>query len=293
MSFYDWDAGCPSRDGKLPEDHAHPQGHRERPCGSGRYSKGTGYRHMSRRFCLLKRSCPELRRCPPSEERTSRIIDGEENAVNDVRASARRTHGDLVQAVRHTRVAAGDLALWPIGGAGYIVKSAATLIMIDPFTGPSNPPRWIRAIPPAFDPTHLAGVDAVVLTHEHDDHTDPTTLTVLLAHTQALVIGSAACVAIARSVGYPPERCRVLKHEQALAVKDVRLTAVAMHDPGAQDCNGYVVETPGVAILHCGDNLYFDGFRALARRWTLDAILVSVGVSPPGETLYMDEADAA
>jgi len=213
--------------------------------------------------------------------------------VSAVRASARRTHSDLVQAVRRTRVAGGDLALWPIGGAGYIVKSATALITIDPFTGPSNPPRWIRAIPPAFDPARLAGVDAVVLTHEHDDHTDPTTLTALLAHTQALVIGSAACVAVTRGIGYPPECCRLLRHEQALAVKDVRLTAVAMHDPGAQDCNGYVVETPDVAILHCGDSLYFDGFRALARRWTLDAILVSVGVSPPGETLYMDEADAA
>jgi len=115
----------------------------------------------------------------------------------------------------------------------------------------------------------------------------------LLAHTQALVIGSAACVAVARGLGYPPERCRVLRHDQALAIKDVHLTAVAMHDPGAQDGNGYVVETPDVAILHGGDSLYFDGFRALARRWTLDAILVSVGVSLPGETLYMDEADAA
>ncbi len=206
-----------------------------------------------------------------------------------VRASARRTHSDVVQAVRRTRVAGGDLALWPIGGAGYIVKSAAALITIDPFTGPSHPPRWIRAIPPAFDPARLTGVDAVVLTHEHDDHTDPTTLTALLAHTQALVIGSAACVAVARGLGYPPERCRVLRHDQALAIKDVHLTAVAMHDPGAQDGNGYVVETPDVAILHGGDSLYFDGFRALARRWTLDAILVSL----PGETLYMDEADAA
>ncbi len=58
-----------------------------------------------------------------------------------VRASARRTHSDVVQAVRRTRVAGGDLALWPIGGAGYIVKSAAALITIDPFTGPSHPPR--------------------------------------------------------------------------------------------------------------------------------------------------------
>jgi len=207
-----------------------------------------------------------------------------------VRASARRTHSDLVQAVRRTRVAAGDLTLWPIGGAGYIVKSASALITIDPFTGAGPPPP---PGPPAFDPARLAGVDAVVLTHEHDDHTDPTTLTALLAHTQALVIGSAACVAVVRGIGYPSERCHLLKHEQALAVKDVHLTAVAMHDPAAQDCNGYVVETPDVAILHCGDSLYFDGFHALARRWTLDAILVSVGVSPPGETLYMDEADAA
>jgi L-ascorbate metabolism protein UlaG (beta-lactamase superfamily) len=61
----------------------------------------------------------------------------------------------------------------------------------------------------------------------------------------------------------------------------------------AEGCNGYVLETANTTLLHCGDSLYFDGFAEIGKRWALDALCVSVGLNPPGQTFYMDEANAA
>jgi L-ascorbate 6-phosphate lactonase len=202
----------------------------------------------------------------------------------------------LLTTVRRATVEPGSMALWYTGGAGYILKTAGTTILIDPFVGPSNPPDWVRMIPPPFDPEEigvLGRLDAVVLSHEHGDHADPAALGPIGQRTGAVVVGPASCIAVARTTGWDAERCWTLEHEQTLTVGDLRLTAVPMHDPGAKGCNGHVIETSQIALLHCGDSFYHAGFVELGKRWQFDAICVSVGANPPGGTFYMDESDAA
>ncbi|HET8523211.1 MAG TPA: MBL fold metallo-hydrolase [Thermomicrobiales bacterium] len=202
----------------------------------------------------------------------------------------------LLETVRRARVRANTLALWYTGGAGYILRSAGATILIDPFLGPSNPPHWMRAIPPAFDPERveeLGQIDAVLLTHEHGDHADPVALDPLGRRTLAIVGGPESCIAVAREAGFPLDRCLVLAHDELLHVGDVRVTAVAMHDPAAKGCNGYVIESGDVTLLHCGDSVYFSGFLELGKRWAFDAICLSVAANPPGRAIYMDEVDAA
>lgn len=203
---------------------------------------------------------------------------------------------NLLEAVRQAQIEPGAIALWPLGAAGYVLKTDTVTILIDPFLGPSNPPDWIRCLPPAFDPARIAElglIEAVLLTHEHGDHADPVALAAIGVHTAATVYGPAPCIAVARAAGFPADRCRVVGHDEALPVMEPRITAVEMRDGGVAEANGYVIETGAQTLLHCGDGIYFDGFVALGERWRIDAICVSVASNPPGQSWYMDEADAA
>ncbi|MCC7022975.1 MAG: MBL fold metallo-hydrolase, partial [Thermomicrobiales bacterium] len=198
--------------------------------------------------------------------------------------------------VRDARVHEGEIALWYTGGAGYAVRTARATLLIDPFLGPSNPPDWLRAIPPAFAPERigeLGPLDAVLITHEHADHADPVALAAVANGTTAVVYGPASAIAVAEAAGVPGDRCRVVTRDEPFTAGDLRVTPVGIVDPLAEGCAGYVLETGSVTLLHCGDSLYFDGFVDFGTRWTLDALCVSVGNNPPGATLYMDEADAA
>jgi len=200
---------------------------------------------------------------------------------------------DLLVRVTRSHVRPGELALWYTGGAGYVVKTSRVTILIDPYVGPDNPPDWVRTIPPAFNIEHLGDIAAVVLTHEHDDHTDPLALSEVGRRTSADIFGPDTSISVAKSAGVPPDRCHIVEADRSKTVGDVLLTAITVHDPLAQGCLGWVIETGAVTVLHCADSLYFPGFVDLGRRWKFDAMCVSVGLNPPGAMLYMDECDAA
>jgi L-ascorbate 6-phosphate lactonase len=200
---------------------------------------------------------------------------------------------DLFSRLHDTAVPANQMMLWYLGGAGYALKTAATTLLIDPFIGPGQPPQWTRATPPAFTSGQVRDIDAVLLTHEHDDHADPIALGAIGLRTDAIIVGPRTCIAVARKVHVPQKRCQMLPHNATLVLNDLRITAVPIFDPNAKGGNGYVIECGPVTLLHCGDSRYFSGFLELTRRWAFDAICVSVAYNPPGKDLYMDEAEAA
>ena len=77
-----------------------------------------------------------------------------------------------------------SITLWWLGQAGFIFRSpAGKLAVLDPYL--SNSCKAIgdehgfdmdRQVPPALAGADLAGVDAYLLTHTHQDHLDPETI---------------------------------------------------------------------------------------------------------------------
>ena len=137
----------------------------------------------------------------------------------------------FLKRVRADKIPAGQLALWYIGGAGYIVRTATTTLLVDPFLGPSNPPDWIRNIPPAFAPDEidaLGPIDALLITHEHGDHADPVALAAITAVPGIPVLGTPAAIEIAMGAGIDAERAIVFPPDTSLQFRDLTVTAVPM-----------------------------------------------------------------
>jgi L-ascorbate metabolism protein UlaG (beta-lactamase superfamily) len=67
-----------------------------------------------------------------------------------------------------------------LGQSGVALRSGDDLVLIDPFLSP----RPDRVAEPIADPSGLVGVTAILATHEHGDHLDLPTWTVLAAASQ-------------------------------------------------------------------------------------------------------------
>jgi len=200
--------------------------------------------------------------------------------------------GDLIQQVDDATIQPGQVALWYTGGAGYIVRTPGATIYIDPYCGVSIDTKWVRLIPPPFDPARVRQCDAVLSTHEHLDHCDPHTLLPMRDGTNAPLIGPASSIETAIGFGWPVERSRALSHRESIVVGDMKITAVRSNDPMAKGCFGYVLESGGPTIVNMGDSLWYDAIGTELSPWHVDVICVSVAQNPPNETYYMSEVDA-
>jgi L-ascorbate 6-phosphate lactonase len=89
-----------------------------------------------------------------------------------------------LQQIRAHRTQPGAVTLWWLGQAGFLIKSpAGRIIALDPYlsnsckaVGAQHGFNFDRMVPPPLSPHELAGVDLYVMTHSHQDHLDPETL---------------------------------------------------------------------------------------------------------------------
>jgi L-ascorbate 6-phosphate lactonase len=186
----------------------------------------------------------------------------------------------LVRQIERTVVAPGQLALWSLGQAGFILKGSETLICIDPYLSG----RDGRRIPIAFPPDSLPGLDIVFATHEHLDHADPQTLGPMLAAAAgATLITSPQGREIAVGAGVAPERILTPslgeRHERA----GVRFTAVpAAHysyevdSEGRARWMGFLLECNGVSVYHSGDTIVFPELLSALSGVSVDLALLPI-----------------
>lgn len=163
----------------------------------------------------------------------------------------------------------------------------------------------LRVSPFVLDPFAIREVDAVLATHDHNDHIDVNVAAAILKNCgpEVKFIGPATCVALWTKWGVPADRCTIVKPGDEVAIKDTKIKALDSFDrtvlitlPKEESCEGklpgnmdersvnYLIETPGGSIYHSGDSHYSNYYAKHGNDHKIDVALGSYGENPRGIT---------
>ena len=181
-----------------------------------------------------------------------------------------------------TALGEGARLTW-LGHASWLVQIDGVSLLIDPVFSESIGPGVVRNVPCPI-PTHrLPAIDAQLVSHNHRDHLD---LSSLRACNASIVSG----LGHADFFRQESMRCTELGWWETLEIASVRVTFVpAQHwsRRGLFDANrtlwgGFVIEGSSACIYHAGDTAFFTGFAEIGRRFPrIDAALLPIGAYDP------------
>ena len=206
-----------------------------------------------------------------------------------------------MQSLRRFDVPARSITLWWLGQAGFVVKSpGGKLIAIDPYL--SNSCKALgeqfgfdmdRLVDPPIAPAELAGIDAYVLTHSHQDHMDPQTLTPYReAGGKGPFVAPHQTADKLRGLGVPDEQIMTVWPSRRVALGDLDLTAPFAIPFAGDDVThvGYLISAAGGPIVYfTGDTAYHEILAISVAERKPDALVAVIN----GAFRNMSPAEAA
>ena len=206
-----------------------------------------------------------------------------------------------------SHVAAGEAAFTFIGQATYLIRTADAVILTDPiFSRRASPftfagPQRVRAPGIALD--QLPKVDIVLISHNHYDHMDLSSLRALHARFRPTILTGLGNGAYLARKGVPGA-IELDWWEDWRAPSGARFTYVpAQHwssrtgwDRRRMLWGGFMMETGERRIYFAGDTGFFPGFQTIRERCGApDTALLPIGAYEPRwfmKTQHMNPAEA-
>ncbi|GIW00577.1 MBL fold metallo-hydrolase [Roseiflexus sp.] len=192
----------------------------------------------------------------------------------------------LIAQINDLTVPRGQVALWALGQAGFVLKGGNAIAYIDPYLSNSveengGPPR---RFPIPINPALITNARVVLATHEHLDHTDAATLAPLMAASpSAVLVASLQGRQIALHAGIPGERIITPRLGDCIEIAGLAFTATpAAHYEYEVDADGhsrwmgFIIECNGVTIYHSGDTIIFPELLAALAERSIDIALLPI-----------------
>lgn len=192
----------------------------------------------------------------------------------------------LIGRIDALEVGGRSLALWGLGQVGVAIKGPTGVIYVDPYLTDSDGEGGSlpRTFPPPLTPGEVTNASAVLLTHDHIDHTDPDTLLPLAASSpEARFVAPYTSRDTLADSGLDANRVVVPEVGEPLEIAGARVTAVPSahteieHEPErGYPYLGYVAEWNGVTVYHAGDTVVYDGLIETLSAWRIDVALIPI-----------------
>jgi L-ascorbate metabolism protein UlaG (beta-lactamase superfamily) len=187
------------------------------------------------------------------------------------------TSAALIEQIDTLKVPHGQLALWSLGQAGFVIKGGATIAYIDPYLSDplTDSGESRRRFPIPIEPSAITHAQIVFATHEHSDHADAATLGPLMAGSpQATLITTPQGRDSALGADIDDQRIRLARLGERVELAGLAYTAIpAAHysyeidQHGHSRWLGFLIECNGVSLYHSGDTIVIPQiFEALANQ---------------------------
>lgn len=190
----------------------------------------------------------------------------------------------------------GEVAVTWIGHASFLIQAAGQNVLIDP-----NWAKWLKVVKRVRNPGlhlhDLPSIDVVLVTHAHFDHLDRRTLREVAADQPIVVpfeVGN-----LVHDLGF--REVHELHYWEHYQHGPLKITLTPCHHWGARVLHdshrgfgGFVIEANGRSIFHCGDTAYFEGFKEIGERHSIDIALMPIGAydPPSGREVHMNPEEA-
>jgi L-ascorbate metabolism protein UlaG (beta-lactamase superfamily) len=187
------------------------------------------------------------------------------------------------------RVDPGRVAVTFIGHSTFLLRTASIVVLTDPvFTthaGPFGRLGPARVRPPAIAAADLPPIDLVLVSHNHYDHLQPSSLR-RFRETAAFV----APLGVAKQLGLPKRKIHELDWWDTTRIGNAEITCVPAQHFSARtpwDRNrtlwcGYIVRVDGVVIYFAADTGYTPQFKEIGERCpSIDLALLPIGAYEP------------
>ncbi len=197
----------------------------------------------------------------------------------------------LLDEIEGTSVEHDSAIVWSIGGAGVVVKTPGSIILIDPFFGSSSSSDWVRMIPVPLDPGEIRFCNLFLSTHEHEDHCEKNTVLTVAKATGASFIGPESSCRRFLEWGVEKNRVVTLRPSGSFSLNDVTVTAWFANDPDAESAVSFIIEAAGVRLFHSGDSKFSGEFSKIGEQGGVDVAFLSLGRNPCGHKYYMNACD--
>ena len=194
-----------------------------------------------------------------------------------------------IDSVANTGARSGDRLTW-IGHSSFALHISGKTILVDPvfsdYCAPLRLKRFRRTAPPGLALEHLAGCDAVLITHSHYDHLDRATILGLNPEMQYFV--PAGLGRWFHKLGR--RNAREFNWWSALDWNGMKLTCVpSQHfssrtfwDRDTTLWCGWVLEAAGKTIYFVGDSGYCPVFQEIGTRFgPIDLAAIPIGAYEP------------